>query len=264
MRRITITLAAAAIALSAGCSADQANQLTMAYKNARTGGRSANATAMAGSAMAAQSALYHIASALSGQVSKEFGGAKAFRIAEATDPQPGYTIDLNAGTGKIEVVRNGKNSVDLTFKFEKENRDQGLLYSVSNLRGTTEGFQVLLPRLELVYTAALDSAGNTIKDAKGNTVFQVKVNANGFLGVDNKALFQIADVDFALQYPLPAGESKLGAIKLYGTDGLVFDGDATLNGQAVSAKGKVSDPAGTKLYDLSINSDGKVALTPAQ
>lgn len=261
MRRLSMILAAAAVALSAGCSADQAVQLTQTYKNARVNSRSASATSMAGSAMAAQSALYHIASALSAQVTKEADAAK-WRVLDADGPT--YTVDLNAGTGAIAVVRGGQKVVDLTFKVEKESLDQGMLYRVTSLRGTTEGFQVLLPRLTLVYSAALDSAGNMKKDDKGNTVFKVAVNTTGFLGVDNQPVFQIAGMTFDVEYPFPTTETKVGGIKLYGTDGLVFDGDAYLNGQSVSAKGQVSDTAGTKLYNFSVGADGKVAMTPAQ
>lgn len=261
MRRISTILAAAAVALSAGCSADQAVQLTQTYKDARVSGRSASASSMAGSAMAAQSALYHIASALSAQVSKQADSNK-WRVLDADGPS--YAVDLDAGTGAVTVVRGGRKVVDLTFKVEKESLDQGMRYRVANLRGTTEGFQVLLPRLSLVYSAALDPAGNMKKDDKGNTVFKVAVDTTGFLGVDNQPVFQIAGMTFNVEYPFPTTETKVGGIKLYGTDGLVFDGEAYLNGQAVSAKGQVSDAAGAKLYNFSVGADGKVAMTPAQ
>ncbi|MNS20124.1 hypothetical protein D3C72_518560 [compost metagenome] len=260
MRRITSILSAIALAALPACSAEQALQTAETYKNTRIASRSANATGMAGSAMAAQSALYHIASALSSQVAKE-GNAKAFRVSQAAG-QPTYTIDLAAGTGAVQLMRGDKKAIDLSFKFEKESRDGGLLYNVSSLRGTVEGFQILLPRLLLTYTPALSEAGDVIKDAKGDTVFQVSVKANGFLGVDNRAAFQIADMAFGVRYPFPEGETRLGAIKLFSPEGLTFEGEAFLNGQAVSAKGKVSDAAGTKLYDLAVTADGQVALTP--
>lgn len=262
MRRISFVLAAAAaLTLTGGCSAQQAATTAETFKNAKTSNRSASATSMAASALAAQSALYHIASSLSDGASKE-ADKKAFRIAQAAG-QPVYTVDMAAGTGKIELMRGTQKALDLGFKFEKQDRDGGMLYKVSALRGTTEGFQVLLPELLLAYTVATDDQGNALKTAQGGTVFQVSARSSGFLGVNDQPAFQIAELAINVQYPFPAGETRLGSAKLFSPDGLTFQGEAYLNGQAVSAKGQVLDSLGAKLYDMSIGGDAKVTLTPA-
>jgi hypothetical protein len=262
MRRISFVLAAvAALTFAGGCSAQQAATTAETFKNAKAGNRSASATSMAASALAAQSALYHIASSLSDGASKE-ADKKAFRIAQAAG-QPVYTVDMAAGTGKIELMRGTQKALDLSFKFEKQDRDGGMLYKVSALRGTTEGFQVLLPELLLAYTVATDDQGNALKTAQGGTVFQVSARSSGFLGVNDQPAFQIAELAINVQYPIPTGETRLGSANQFSPDGQSFQGEAYLNGQAVSAKGQVLDALGTKLYDLAVGGDAKVTLTPA-
>lgn len=250
-----------ALGLSAGCSAEQAGQTAQTFKAAKVSNRSANASTMAGSAVAAQSALYHLASALSESVSKD-AADRRYHVAQAGD-QPSYTVDLNAGTGKVLLQRDGEKAIELDFRFAQESRDGGKLYNITSLRGTTEGFQVLLPRLVIAYSPAFDDQGKAVKDAKGDTVFNVSVKANGFLGVDDQAAFQIADLTFGVRYPFPAGETKLGTIKLFSPEGMTFQGEAYLKDKQVSAKGQVLDAAGAKLFDLTVGADAKATLTPA-
>lgn len=254
------SILALSLALALGGCAEQYGSLTQRFAESKANARSANASSLALAGVAVQTALYHLTAALSEKLAIDNEQPVPLERLESDD-QVTYTVDTEQGTGTIQVLRAGKTVVDLTLRFEQRTLDGGQLFSVETLSGTVEGYQVLLPKLLLTYAFAYDESGNVLQ-REGKDVVQVLVEANGRLGLSNEPVVEVPLAQLQLQYPLGAGQTKIGRIELV-RDELRFEGELTLTDRTIAAQGAILDRTDTKLYDLVADKAG-LKLTPIQ
>lgn len=106
--------------------------------------RRAKAITAAHAVLTTQLALRHLLGALAQAASQELGGAQPLAALGAADPvaKATYKTDLAAGTGRIDVVREGRVTVALDLAFTKADTADGFRFDLTRLAGQVEGFAI--------------------------------------------------------------------------------------------------------------------------
>lgn len=261
MRSITLLAVILSAAVATGCSGAQFNQLNMTVAQAQTGA----AIQLATSATIAQMALIHMAAALSQVASQDLndGSVPPQTGAPRPDAEFRYELDNKAGTGKVIRSGGGKSTVDLSFTFESERGSAGMAYTVTGTTGHFEGYQLLFPRLTLLFSAILGDNFLPKKHENGNFLFNVDIDAVGSIGVNGAEVTRLSRAKFGLSYPISEGESRVGELQAVSLNGNTFDGEVIMASKALKLQGTIKSPSGASLYELRSNASGGVSLSKA-
>lgn len=259
MRPIRLTLAAlACLALLPSCTTPQFDALNADFTKSKQLTSMARAQYLAVTAMTTQMALAHVATALAGLVSKDFNGTPIGNL--NSDIQTSYQIDQAAGTGQVTGVRDGKTVVDLHFTFDRDQSGGYTTYTVQEITGSLDGYQLVLPKMSITYAPQQDASGAPIKDASGNQAFFAMAEASGSLNSNGVPVIRLPSTVLSVLYPIPENASvgRIAATQ----DAMSFDGEVKVKNNTLTGTGTIKDAAGKALFDL--NAVGtQIEVTPA-
>ncbi len=259
MKPICYALSAAVATLTLGCTAAQFGQATTTIAQAQAGA----AVRLATSATIAQMSLVHMAAALSRAATQDFddGNVPPLTSAPRTDADFTYELDNNAGTGKIARTVGGKRTVDLAFTYESERGNAGMAYTVTGTSGHFEGYQLLFPRLTLLFSAVLGEGFLPRKHTNGQFLFNVDIMAVGSLGVGGVEAVRLSKAEFGLMYPISEGEAKVGDLRVVDRDGSTFDGEVVMAEKTLRLRGAIKSANGTPAFELKTGANGELTLS---
>lgn len=266
MRQVSLAaMAAVVLGAGLGCSPEQSASVTTIFTQAKASGKQSAAAGLASSALTAQQTLYYLANAFAQAASVDLQGEELSAVGGfgKADTQLSYELDTEKGTGKVTGLRGGKQVVDLSFTYEKEHGNAGMAYTVTGTTGHVEGYRMFFPRLTLLYTIVLGTNFQPERDAKGNALFNVSLDATGSFGVGGTETMRLSKTTLNLTYPLAEGEAKAGTIVATSSDGLRFEGELWSANKAFKLKGTIQDAAGQVTHLLETTPSGEAGLQPA-
>lgn len=212
--------------------------------------RRGRAVAAAHAVITTQLALHHLLTAVNQAAAGELGGAKPFVALGSPDPRAtaSYTVDAATGTGSIGVVRDGRSTMDVDFRFTREAVAEGFRIDVTEASGVVEGFQFTNEGMSVLF-----------RDA----------SAGWRADIDLRARLAHADGDVRTaiaKLALPGGPVAPGAV-LGSLEIQVPTLDALFTGTLMAATGTPVtrgglDVAGVREYDVRLAGDNTIEINP--
>ena len=253
--RKAMTMGAVALALlmTGGCEAPRPNYPDLAKPVNDTNDllRRGRALSAAHAVITTQLALQHLLAAVNQAASAELRGEQPFLALGTPDPaaRATYTIDTAAGTGRIDVMRDGRSTMGVSFRYAHEAVAEGFRIDVTEASGMVEGFAF-----------AEDGMSVLFRDASAGWRADVELRA--------RLTHPAGDVRTAIaRLALPGGKAASG-VMLGSLSILVPAEDARFEGTIMAAAGSPVtrgglDVAGKREFDVRLAGEGTVEITPA-